>query len=71
MSNGPIIWRHYLLNIEQLNAVETDLVARFDVPLTNKVTPNVINSITNNRLSLNSLNPSLTLPNSFILDAIF
>ena len=54
-------------NIEQLNAVETDLVERYDVPptnkvtpdddvpLTNKVTPDVINSITNNNLSLNSL----------------
>ena len=36
------------MNIEQLNEVETDLVERFDVPLTNKVTPDVMNSITNN-----------------------
>ena len=36
-----------LLNIEQLNEVETDLVERYDVPLTNKVTPDVLNSITN------------------------
>ena len=56
MYNGFIIGRYYLLNIEQLNEVETDLVV---VPLTNKVTPDVMNSITNNSLSLYSLNPSL------------
>ena len=56
------------MNIEQLNEVETDLVERFDVPLTNKFTPDVMNSITNNSLSLYSLNPSLTQPNSFNLD---
>ena len=57
--NGPIIWRHYLLNIEQQNEVETDLVERYDVPLTNKVTPDVTNSINSNSLSLYSLNPCL------------
>ena len=36
-------------NIEELNEVEveTDLVERFDGPLTNKFTPDVMNSITN------------------------
>ena len=42
------LWRYYLLNIEQLKGVETDLVERFDVPMTNKATPDVMNSITNN-----------------------
>ena len=51
--NGPIIWRHYLLNIEQLNEVETDLVERYDVPLTKqRVTPDVMNDIIKNSFEM-------------------
>ena len=45
-----------------------DFVARIDVRQTNKVTPNVKNSITINSWLLYSLNPSPILPNSFNFD---
>ena len=43
----PLYGNIILLNIEQLNGVETGLVERFYVSLTNKVTPDVMNGITN------------------------
>ena len=40
MYNGFIIGRYYFIeNIEQLNEVETDLVERYDVPLTKQSHP--------------------------------